>query len=169
MTDKRLAVKILEFIQRDIPVSARPFAGLAGDLGCSEKEIMEVIRDLQRCGIVRRYGAILRHQQAGYNVNAMVAWQVPEGLEDAAGAQMALHRQVSHCYCREVPADFPYRLFTMIHAQSEKELQDLVETLATQTDLDDFVLLPSVKEYKKVSMQYRIKADLLKRLEEDDH
>lgn len=159
MNDMPLITKVLEFIQGDVPPVARPFAELAADLGCSEADIAEIIKDFKMRGILRRYGAVLRHQQAGYTVNAMVAWQVPQGHEDALGMQMAACRQVSHCYCRRVPDDFPYQLFTMIHARSEEELDGLVEAIAEKTGIEHFLVLPSVREFKKVSMQYHIKAD----------
>jgi DNA-binding Lrp family transcriptional regulator len=159
MTDIPLTAKVIEFIQGDVPTVANPFAALAVDLGCSEADIIEVIKDLKMLGVIRRYGAVLRHQQAGYTVNAMVAWQVPQGHEDALGTHMATYRQVSHCYCRQVPDDFPYQLFSMIHARSEAELDGLVQTIAEKTGIEHFLVLSSVREFKKVSMKYHIKAD----------
>ena len=79
---------------------------------------------MQEAGLVRRFGAVLRHQGAGYNTNAMVAWLVDEKDADKAGELMAkLILRISHCYLREVPEEFGYNLFTVIHTKSAKQFR----------------------------------------------
>jgi DNA-binding Lrp family transcriptional regulator len=156
LTNRLLTKQVVDFIQGKIDPVHRPFAALAAELDCSEAEIVGIISDLKKRGIIRRFGAVLRHQQAGYICNAMVAWQAPEGREDALGEKMAAYPQVSHCYLRQVPGDFPYQLFTMIHARSEEELQDVVKAIATATDIHNYQVLHSVREFKKVSMHYEV-------------
>lgn len=156
MTDIALKVKVLGFLQGDVPSVKRPFAELAAAAACTEAQIVEVVRDLKDSGVIRRYGAVLRHQKAGYTANALVAWQVPAGMEDVVGEQMASYQQVSHCYHRQVPDDFPFQLFTMMHAHNANEMMELVKTIAGDTGMTHFLMLPSVREFKKVSMRYDI-------------
>jgi DNA-binding Lrp family transcriptional regulator len=160
MTDDRLLFKVADLLQGDLAVTPRPFAALAEQLGCSEDDVLKAIMDMQSKGIMRRFGAVLRHQQAGYTCNAMAAWQCPPGKENEVGEIMASYPQVSHCYQRQVPEDFPYQLFTMIHARSEAELQQVLKSMAAATDINDYALLRSVKEYKKVSMRYQLEERL---------
>jgi len=146
--------KIIKLLQDDIPLQSHPFAELANSLAISETEVLDRIRAMQDRGIIRRWGAVLRHQQAGYNANAMVAWRVDEEKADECGKIMASVQEVSHCYLREVPVDFSYGIFTMVHAKNDQELTATIEKIAELTGLTDYNVLKSLREFKKVSMKY---------------
>lgn len=154
MRNDKIDVEIVKFLQGDIPLVPNPWAGLAQRLDISETELLEHIRSLQTGGIMRRWGAVLRHQKAGYRSNAMVAWRVNPDNADQAGEIMASMREISHCYLREVPDDFKYELFAMIHARDEQELTNTINRISEQTGLNDYAVLRSVREFKKVSMRY---------------
>ncbi len=145
---------IIELIQDDLPLESHPFARLSAQTGVSVDKIVDRIERMRSEGVIRRWGAVLRHQQAGYVVNAMVAWKADLGKEDEAGSQMVGFQAISHCYLRKVPPSFPYNLFTMIHARNEKELQGIINDVATKTGLHDYLIIKSLKEFKKASMRY---------------
>ncbi|MBT8330955.1 MAG: Lrp/AsnC family transcriptional regulator, partial [Deltaproteobacteria bacterium] len=73
-----LEKKIIASIQEDMEISERPYVAIAKKLGITETELLERLKDLSRRGVIRRFGATLRHQRAGFNANAMVAWKVDE-------------------------------------------------------------------------------------------
>ncbi|MEN6350146.1 MAG: Lrp/AsnC family transcriptional regulator [Syntrophomonas sp.] len=146
--------EILRLLQGDIPLETRPFRYLAERLNNREEDIVGRLKAMKKQGIIRRVGAVLRHQKAGFTVNAMVAWKVPAEGEDEAGAIMAGYAQISHCYLREVPPEFGYRLFTMIHTKSEQELSGLLDDISGRTGIADYIVLKSIKELKKQSMKY---------------
>jgi len=145
---------IIGLIQGDIPLESHPFAGLARKLNVSEQEIVARLRNLQKNGIIRRWGAVLRHQKAGYFANAMVAWKVAPDRADETGNIMAQFAEVSHCYLREVPEIFGYNLFAMIHARSDEKLLELIVAISEKTGLDDYQVIRSLREFKKASMKY---------------
>jgi len=146
--------RIIRHLQGDLPLTTRPFAVLAGEVGMSEEDLLERIRMLKEQGTLRRFGATLRHQLAGYKANAMVAWYVPEGNMEEIGPLMATFKEVSHCYERKVQGKWKYNLFTMIHGKSKKECQDIARRIAENTGIKDYVLLLSLKEFKKTSPRY---------------
>lgn len=146
--------EIIALLQGDLPLESRPFNQLAQQLNISEQEIIERIIKMQKKGILRRWGGILRHQQAGYLANAMVAWRVPAAQTDEAGEIMAGYKEISHCYLREVPDSFTYSFFTMVHAHSEDELRQLVSDVSERTGIKDYLVIKSLKEYKKASMKW---------------
>lgn len=154
MNDDDIDAKIIQFIQGDIPLEPNPWAGLARSLDMGEPELLDRVRRLKARGFIRRWGAVLRHQKAGYNSNAMVAWQVEPEKADPAGEIMAGMKEISHCYLREVTADFNFQLFSMVHARDEQELENTIRRIAELTDLHDYAVLRSVREFKKVSMRY---------------
>ena len=146
--------KILKLLQGDIPVESHPFRDLAHAMNISEEDIIGRVQNLQKKGVIRRWGAVLRHQQAGFVANAMLAWKVGAGQADESGNIMAGSKEISHCYLREVPDEFGYNLFSMIHARSDQELRELIDRVSEQTGLTDYIVIKSLKEFKKASMKY---------------
>lgn len=146
--------QIIAFIQADIPLEVRPYKELANSLGITEADVIVRIRNLMNKGLLRRFGAVLRHQKAGYDYNAMVAWQVETEQTDEMGELIASFSEVSHCYLRETPPEFGYNLFAMIHARSEKEFNEVVSRLSDASGLKKFIVIKSKKEFKKISMTY---------------
>ena len=145
---------IIGLVQGDLPLQSRPFLALAQDLGISEAEIVARVRRLQGQGILRRWGAVLRHRQAGFVANAMVAWKVEAERADELGQALAEFKEISHCYLREVPDEFAYNLFTMLHARTEEEIEDILARASLRTGVQDYLVIKSLKELKKASMQY---------------
>lgn len=146
--------EIIRLLQSDIPLETRPFARLAQQLGITESDIVARIEAMRTNGQLRRWGAVLRHHQAGYIANAMVAWRAKPEQADQAGEIMAAFKEISHCYLRQVPEDFGYNLFTMVHARSTAELEALISQIALRSGLSDYAVIASLRELKKASVQY---------------
>ncbi|CAB5079209.1 Siroheme decarboxylase AhbB, alternate heme biosynthesis pathway [Olavius algarvensis associated proteobacterium Delta 3] len=149
-----LEKKIIASLQEDLPIDSRPYRLIARDIGVPEERILEVLRSLCDRGIIRRFGATLRHQKSGFAANAMGAWIVDESLIDAVGEQMAAFPEVSHCYRRNPTDGWPYNLYTMIHAGDEDSCVDTARRMSEATGVTDFELLFSREELKKTSMVY---------------
>lgn len=141
-------------LQKDLPIVDAPFAALAQEAEMTEPELLARAEEYLRSGAMRRFAAVLRHQRAGYRVNAMVCWQVePEGVA-AAGEVFAKHPSVSHCYERATFPDWPYHLYTMIHCRNEDELARVIGELVASSGLSAYRVLRTVKEYKKSRVVY---------------
>ena len=149
-----LEQKVIALIQGDIPVTSRPYFELAEKIGITENVFITTLAGLKEKGIIRRYGATLRHQKSGYTANAMVAWQVTEERVDEVGNKMAAFSEVSHCYHRNPSGDWPYNIYTMIHAKSEAGLRETAEKISQAISVDTYNLLFSRRELKKTSMTY---------------
>ena len=145
--------KAAQILQKDIPLVAKPFTAVARACGLKPDEFMVWLKQLSHRGIIRKVGAILRHQKAGYSKNALIMWAVPHNAVDAAGKQFASFPFISHCYERNPAFQNRYNLFTMLHAQDEK-LAVLVQQLSQAVNCDDFLILESRHEYKKTSPEY---------------
>ncbi|NLD35797.1 MAG: Lrp/AsnC family transcriptional regulator [Desulfatiglans sp.] len=146
--------KIISFLQKDIPVQPMPYKILADQLSVSEDEILNRIREMVAGGVIRRLGATLYHQQAGFKANAMVAWVIAEKEIDEIGHIMAGFKEVTHCYHRWPQRDWRYNLFTMIHGESREECHEIARKMSKRTGVKDYSLLFSEKEFKKTSMEY---------------
>ena len=151
--------KILALLQTDIPVEPHPYATLANQIGISEDDFLNALQSLCDQGIIRRFGATLRHQKSGFSANAMGAWVVPENKVTEIGEIMAQFPEVTHCYRRNPTAEFPYNMYTMIHGASENHCREIARQLSEKTNIRAYTLLFSRKELKKTSMSYFIDED----------
>ena len=149
-----LEKKIINLIQGDLPLAPRPFAVLAERLGISESMLLAEIRKLKERGIIRRFGATLRHQEAGFSANAMVVWKVPEGRLGEVGRAIAGFKEVTHCYQRKPQKDWPYNLYSMVHGANQEDCHEMARRLSRKVGIGDYTLLFSEKEFKKTSMEY---------------
>ena len=134
----------INLLCQDIPHTKTPFS----DLGI---DVAEIRGDLDR-KIMRRFGAVLRHQQAGFDANAMVCLAVAD--TERAGALLAEDPHVSHCYERAPFEGFPYNVYAMFHGQSEAELEQSICSALSALNGPDHAVLTSLKELKKTSFVY---------------
>jgi len=147
-------IEIVRGLQQDLGLETRPFQKLAEKLDISEEELLEKACSFQSQGLMRRFAAVLRHQKAGFSVNVMGVWRVPEELVPQVGAIMATFAGVSHCYERPTYPDWPYNLFTMVHGRTKEECLAILKAISEKTGISDYALLWSTKEYKKVRVRY---------------
>jgi DNA-binding Lrp family transcriptional regulator len=128
----------------DIPHSLTPFK----DWGVSCDELREDLASKR----MRRFGAILRHQNAGFAFNAMVCFRIVDSRKSEvgrgsnvilsgeatkdpvmscdliaqAGSLLASNPHISHCYERPSFEGFPYNIYAMMHANSAELLDQYV-------------------------------------------
>ena len=151
----------------DIPHTHTPFK----DWGVSCDELREDLAAKR----MRRFGAILRHQNAGFAFNAMVCFRLNEEpfadsrhsdnpalrhsdnrrLEESSKVLvLAKKNYVSHCYERPSFEKFPYNLYAMMHAPSAELLSRYIEDAAKSIDNSNYVVLNSLRELKKTSFGF---------------
>jgi DNA-binding Lrp family transcriptional regulator len=145
--------KVACVIQKDIAVMRFPFNELGNLYGLTNEDVLDTTKQLFKKGFIRKYGAILRHQKAGYEKNALVVWSVPADQIEKAGKIFASFLFVSHCYERNPAFIKKYNIFTMLHSKDENILS-LIKNMATATDINDYIILESIQEYKKISPEY---------------
>lgn len=147
--------RILALAGADIPDGPTPFAAIAEHVNCTEDEVLALLTRLKQEGVIRRFGATLRHQKAGYGHNAMVAWRVDDPEEaQRVGKIMADRPEISHCYIRRTYPQWKYNLYTMIHGKNPGDCMEVVSAISASTGVSDYQILQSVRELKKISMRY---------------
>jgi len=138
--------ELLGLIQRRVPLVREPYAQLAVELGCDERKVLDRLAVLRApAGLVREISAIFDAAALGY-VQALVAMRVaPEHLE-AAGAAVAEHPGVSHCYGRTGAYDLWFTL--ACSPRSRLGLRGTAQALAGRCAAEAHVVLPTLKRYK---------------------
>ncbi len=140
--------------QEDLPLVERPFAAQAAAIGGTEDELLATLQSFTDRKLMRRFAAVMNHRSAGLKANAMGVWAVPEDRLEQIGPQMAGFAAVSHCYRRPTYEDWPYTVFTMVHGRTGKDCEATIDAIRDETGVDEYALLWSIKEYKKVRLRY---------------
>lgn len=119
---------LMQALCQGLPIVSRPYQALAESLGRTENEVLDRISALSHAGILSRLGVIVRHRALGWRSNAMVVWDLPHDAITEAGPQLAALPGVTLCYERvPVEGDWPYRLYSMIHAKSREDAMEVLE------------------------------------------
>lgn len=144
--------------QAGLPLTSRPFAAVADQLGIDETEVIERFARLKTTGVVRRIAAVPNHYAVGYRANAMTVWDVPDDRIDEVGARVGALDFVSHCYRRprHLPA-WRYNLFAMVHgrdrAEAERRIAELRAVIGADAEAHD--VLWSRRILKKTGLRLR--------------
>ena len=125
--------RLIAEIQSGLPLCSHPYAEIGNRIDLSEQQVIERVASLQKDGIIKRMGIVVRHHELGYTSNAMVVWDVPDDDIARLGQCFSEHDFVTLCYRRprQLP-QWPYNLFCMIHGQDHDAVLDHIAKLAEQ-------------------------------------
>ena len=138
-TDK----KLLNLIQENFPIKARPFLEIADRLGVEEKEIIERIGRLEGEGIIRRIGAVFDLKKLGFK-STLCAARVPEEEVPSFVAAVNDLPGVTHNYRR----DNDYNIWFTLIAPDEEGLLATLERIKKQTGISDILSLSASRTFK---------------------
>jgi DNA-binding Lrp family transcriptional regulator len=147
---------VINELQQDLPLSTAPFATMASKLGMDESKFMEACASLVRSGVIRRYGASLDHNRAGYGANVLTCWYAAPDRVAGAGHVLAAFKEVSHCYERKTSQSWRYNLFAMLHSRNMEDCREAIGRLSAASGLNDFITLFTLRELKKARIKYAI-------------
>ncbi|MDD2219295.1 MAG: AsnC family transcriptional regulator [Desulfoplanes sp.] len=91
--------KILGIIQSDFPITPRPYADVAQQVGIDEDEVLTRVTTLHDAGVIRRIGANFQSKRMGWH-STLCAAKVPEADIDAFVAEVNSYPGVTHNYLR---------------------------------------------------------------------
>lgn len=140
---------LIRRLHRSLGIESRPFLALSRELGTTEDELLETICSLITDGVIRRYGAVIRHRHVGYSSNVLVAWIIPEERIDEFVTTISGVNELSHCYERVCYPEWNYNIYTMIHGHSQDECLSVVERISNAVKIKDYLLLFTKREFKK--------------------
>ena len=150
----KLHQKIIRYAQEDIEIVSTPFLKMVEKIGIDYDTFFDNLKELLESGVMRRYACILNHRRAGFNANAMVAWDIDEAKAETMGKKAAEFYAVSHCYLRPKYPNWPYNLFTMCHGKTEDETNSVIKAISEEIEYKSYRALYSTKEFKKVRIKY---------------
>ncbi|MBI2754709.1 MAG: Lrp/AsnC family transcriptional regulator [Betaproteobacteria bacterium] len=130
-------LRLVAALADGLPMTEEPYVRLGSEADLSEHRVIEIMRGWVEGGVVRRFGAVVRHRPLGFRANAMVVWDVPEDEVRDAGRRLARHAAVTLCYrrARQLP-DWPYNLFCMVHGRERGAVRRAIEEVARAAGLE---------------------------------
>ena len=91
---------IINRLQDGLPVTERPFAAVAGELGLDEDTLIERIRRALDDGVLSRFGPMFDAERMG-GAFSLCAMRVPPERFEAVARAVNGHPEVAHNYRRE--------------------------------------------------------------------
>ncbi|MEW5935474.1 MAG: AsnC family transcriptional regulator [Bacillota bacterium] len=135
--------RLLDVLQRGLPLCARPYAAAADEVGLSEEECLQRIARLKEEGIIRRLGGVFSTRALGF-YSTLVAMVVPPGDLDRVAAVVSEYPEVTHNYAREGR----YNLwFTLVTAR-EADAHALLDDIRRRTGVEEIHLVPAGRVFK---------------------
>ena len=90
---------IINGLQGGFPLTPRPFRDAGAELGLSEGELLEGVRDLVGAGQLSRFGPLWNAEMLGGDV-CLAAIAVPPERFDEVAEQVNAHPEIAHNYER---------------------------------------------------------------------
>jgi DNA-binding Lrp family transcriptional regulator len=146
--------RILAEIQQGLPITRQPYKDIAQRTGISEEQLLTVLKDWKRQGKIRRIGAVIDHFKTGQGAGAMVVWEVAAANVERVGTILAGFKEVSHAYERETSENWPFNLYTMVHAKHRDDIKRIVEKMSDACGVGSYRVLFTERQLKKVSPVY---------------
>lgn len=135
--------RILNRIQSDFPITEKPYADIAEELGLLEDDVIERVHRLKGNGIIRRIGGNFSPEKLGY-VSTLCAGRVPPEKIDLFAEVVNSYPGVTHNYLR---ANTFNVWFTFI-APSRKSIETCLKEISEKTGVNDILNLPATDVYK---------------------
>ena len=139
--------RLLDQLQREIPLTPRPFASIGEALAMPEETVLERVRALSgdATAPIRQVSAIFDSRALGYQSCLVAAKIDPDRIAEAA-AIISQHPGVSHNYQREHEYNLWFTLATP--PDSRLGLDQTAERLRTLSGAQQVRLMPAIKLYK---------------------
>ena len=131
---------LLNDFQRDMSLSATPYADIASQLGVDEEEVLQSIKSLQERGVISRVGPVFRPNRIG--VSTLAAMSVPAEDIECVARIVSAFPEVNHNYER----DHEYNLWFVVTASSEEHLDIVLYEIEQHAEYP-LMSLPMLDDY----------------------
>ncbi|HML89096.1 MAG TPA: AsnC family transcriptional regulator [Methylomusa anaerophila] len=141
---------LLNYIQTNLPLTSRPFAEVAKELGTDETTVLERLAWLKSHGYIRRIGPFFDSARLGY-VSTLAALKAPPECIPAIAAAINRYPGITHNYEREGEYNLWFTLLTADQNQQEK----ILDEIRAMPGVSKLLSLPAIKKYK-VSVEFQL-------------
>ena len=122
--------KIINHWQGDMPVTSRPYAVIAQDLGVDEAMVIARLQALLDIGVLTRFGPMYNIEKLGGSF-CLAAMSVPAKRFDVVSEKVNAHPEVAHNYQRE----HELNMWFVIATETQKQISDVANEIENETGL----------------------------------
>lgn len=134
---------LLNRVQRDIPITERPYQTIAQEIGMLEGEALEILQKEKEKGVLRQISAIFDTRTLGYQSSLVAVVADPDQLDQVAEIINA-HPGVSHNYRR----NHDFNLWYTIAVPPDSNLEAHVQKLHELSGASVTRLMPTLHLFK---------------------
>ncbi len=134
---------LLTLIQREFPLSERPYVEIAEKAGVTESEAIARIEAMREEGLIRRMGASLNPRALGY-VSTLAAARVAPGRVDSVANYINRFNEITHNYER----DDEFNVWFTVIARDEAVVAAIIDDIRKHSGADEVIDLPATHIFK---------------------
>jgi DNA-binding Lrp family transcriptional regulator len=132
---------VLNRMQEDLPLTPRPFADVAAELGLAEAELIERLARMRREGIITRFGPFFDAEAMG-GAFCLCAMAVPEGRFEEVAERVNAHPEVAHNYAR----DHALNMWFVLATEDKAGIAAATDAIEAETGLR-VLRFPKLREF----------------------
>ncbi|GLX80466.1 protein NirG [Thalassotalea insulae] len=133
--------KLINLLQRGLPICEQPFAQIATEVDASEQEVIAALNKLMSEKVLTRFGPMYDAACLG-GAFTLAALSVPEQDFEQVTEQVNSFEQIAHNYRR----DHLYNMWFVIATESEQEIDQVVNAIEKKTGLT-VLNVPKLEEF----------------------
>lgn len=134
--------RILDIVQADFPLAARPYAEIGKRLGISEEEAFKRVQAMRKNKIIRRMGANFQSKKLGFTSTLCAAKVAKEELDEFISMVNSIPG-VTHNYLRA----HQYNVWFTLISSSKKEACHVLNDLTEKSGIT-IINLPATRLFK---------------------
>jgi len=144
--------RILQALQDDFPLEAKPYEIVADRLQISKEDLWERIQRLLDEGVIRRIGASIDSRKLGFSSTLAAVSVEPERVDRAAEV-IGEFQEVTHSYLR----NDSFNIWFTIIAADEKRIEEILGQIRESLSLEKSKILNlPVKRLFKLDARFKV-------------
>lgn len=140
LTLTNLEQSLLNDFQHGLPLTSRPYATIANELGVTETQVLQALERLQSSGAISRVGPVFRTHSIG--ASTLAAMAVPAAQLEEVAALVNSYEAVNHNYERE----HRLNLWFVATAPNQQHLDSILSEIEQRSGLS-VISLPMLEDY----------------------
>lgn len=133
-------VKLLNLVQKDVPLCSDPFAAVAKKLFLDKDWVIDRLIELEKKHVISRFAAIKQRKKS--SVSTLAAFKIPEERINDVAHLINSYDEVSHNHLRE----HEYNMWFVVQDKSAKKVESLLYDLSNHIDFP-LLNLPILESY----------------------
>lgn len=122
--------QLINRLQEGLPLTPRPYADIAAEVGCDEATVLQRIEALLSDGTLTRFGPLFNADRMG-GANVLAAMAVPEARFTEVAEQVNAHPEIAHNYARE----HALNMWFVAAARTPEQVEAVFVAIAAETGL----------------------------------